>query len=306
MIQTLMLFFLSICTTLGAMDNAHFYRATNLWQETRLGIDLLTSVDASIGGGSTHKSRNNNHHTVPLFDLFGPNNMHDLGINVPGKSNTNPLDLILCQLANTQERTADMSGCHCSIPAIFANFSIGGEFNIIESNLSFIQNAVHGFFAELFLPVRHIKINDICFKDISPTDEEIPNNKTPMWVAFQNNFDAILARYDLSRCPINETGVGDLTILIGWAHNYQDTEFLDFIDTTLKFGILVPTGKKRNEDQIFSIPLDTMAMLAFLFPAILPLAYMTGSPYPDTLMVSFLPTVTEIYASKRHRAKTVL
>ncbi len=255
MIQKMMLFCLGICTTLGAMDNAHFYRATNLWQETRLGIDILTSADASAGWGSTRKSRNSEHHTVPLFDLYGPNNMHDLGVNVPGKSNTNPLDLILSQLANTPERTVEMPGCHCSVSHPFASYSIGGRFSIIESNLSCIQNAVYGFFGELFLPVRNIKINDICFKDLSPDDEEIPNNKNPMWLAFQQNFDAILARYDLSRAPINETGVGDLTILAGWANNYQETEFLDFIDTTLKFGVLVPTGKTRNENQIFSIPL---------------------------------------------------
>jgi hypothetical protein len=255
MMKKMVLCCLGIYSTLSAMDNAHFYRATNLFQETRLGIDLLTSIDVSAGWGQTHKSRNTQEYKVPLFDLYGPNNMHDLGVNVPGKSNTNALDLILCQLANTPERTVATTGCNCSIAHPFAAFSINGEFNIIESNISVIQNAILGFFGQLYLPVRRITVDDICFKDISPADEESPNNTTPIWVAFKNNFEAILARYHLSAAPVRETGVGDLSILIGWTNNYQETEFLDFVDTTIKFGVLAPTGKKRNEDQIFSIPL---------------------------------------------------
>ncbi len=250
-----MLIVCSISASLYGLDNAHFYRATNLFQETRLGINTFTSIDASAGYGTTHTSRNSQKEKVPLFDLYGPNNMHDLGVNVPGKSSTNQLDLILCQLANTQERTVAVAGCDCSQAEQFAFFSIDGKFKIIESNLSFIQNAVHGFFAQAYLPVRKITINNICFTDISPTDGQTPNNLDPMWVAFKNNFDAILQRYDLSAKPVNETGVGDLSLLVGWTHNLQETESIDFIDTTLKCGLLIPTGKKRNEDQIFSIPL---------------------------------------------------
>lgn len=251
----IMLMLGSTSTYLYGLDNAHFYRSTNLFQETRLAIPTFTSLDVSAGYGKTHSSFNTQKEKVPLFDLYGAHNMHDLGVNVPGKSSTNALDLILCQLANTQERTRPIAGCDCSDEQRFAFYSINGTFRIFESNISYIQNAVHGFFAQAYLPVRRIKINNICFNDISPTDSENPNNQTPMWVAFKNNFDAILHRYSLSKSPLDETGVGDLSLLAGWTHNFQETESIDFIDTTLKFGLLVPTGKKRNEDHIFSIPL---------------------------------------------------
>lgn len=252
-------------TPLHAIDNAHFYRATNLFLESRIERDYLTTFDITIGDGHTRKGRNQFGNTVPLLDTFGLYNMHDLGVGVPGKDINNPNDLILIQLARTPGRGLPNTCIGCPITPQFAFFSVSGEFNILEANLFYLQNFECGFFTEVHLPVRRIKIDHICFKDISPTDEICPNEMTPIWQAFKTQFDAILRNYDLCAGPVRETGVGDLSILAGWTRNNQETCVLDFIDTTFQFGILAPTGKQRNENQVFSIPLGYNGHVAFPF-----------------------------------------
>ncbi len=75
---------ITYCLTAGALltigilhgiDNAHFYRANNMFFEPRLDRDYLTSVDFFFQGGSTDESRNCEHETVPLFDLYGKHDM---------------------------------------------------------------------------------------------------------------------------------------------------------------------------------------------------------------------------------------
>lgn len=224
-------------------DNPHFYRASNLFPEPRLERNWLTSFELYVSGGSTRKGRNFDHDTVPALDIFGTHNMHELGVNVPNKDLNNPLDLILNQLALLPAREN------------FATFSIAGRFNIIEGNISFTQNINRGFFIQFHLPVRKLQIKNITFNDLSPTDTICPNINTPEWQRFLQFFDTILERHTLNKDPFKKTGVGDLTSWLGWTHNYQETELLDYIDINLMAGFLAPTGKKRDENSIFALPL---------------------------------------------------
>jgi hypothetical protein len=226
----------------SAMDNIHFYRATNFFQEPRLEKEWLTSFDFTIGGGSTTKSRNQHGHKVPLLDIYGESNMQQLGIGVPGKDMSNPLDVLLTQLALLPSQPN------------FGVFSTHGKFNIVELNCSFTQNFFYGFFGQINLPVRKLEIHDICFQDLTPTTG-YPNRSTPEWQAFLLSFNAILDRYCLSAAPFDRTGVGDLNALLGWTINYQDTDVIDYVDATFKVGVLCPTGKPRNENEIFSLPM---------------------------------------------------
>src|SRR5690606_32943946 len=114
-----------LCAPLHAIDNPHFYRATNLFSEPRIEHNYLTSFDATLASGSTTKSRNSNHTTVPLLDLYGINSI--------------PINQI-------------------SIP-----FSIDGSFNIIETNLFYTQNLAKGFLLLFHLPIRNMQINHLSF-----------------------------------------------------------------------------------------------------------------------------------------------
>lgn len=244
---------LSLSISLSAYDNAHFYRATNLFFEPRIERDYLTSADLFLQAGSTKCARNKCNDTVPLLDVYGTADMHELAIGVPCKDLSNPYDMIITQLSLIPSR------CQTGIDADkiqkkFANFSISGEFSIFEGYFSFAQNLVRGFYFHLIFPIRRLDIDNICFCDISPTDDACPNINTPIWQTFKDNIDAILERYCLSRCAVSDTNIGDMTAYLGWTHSFQNTEVLDFVDTTIKVGVIIPSGQQKNEDQVFSLP----------------------------------------------------
>jgi hypothetical protein len=113
-----------------------------------------------------------------------------------------------------------------------------------------------GFFVQAHLPVRRLTITDISYVDLSPTDcSNGPNQSTPVWQSFLALFPSILQKYGLNINPTHTTGIGDLSILGGWTNNYEDTQEIDYFDTTFRAGILFPTGKKKNENDAFSIAL---------------------------------------------------
>lgn len=227
---------------LHGIDNPHFYRATNMFLEPRLEHDYLTSFTATLGGGSTSKGRSCSNDIVPLFDIYGTHVIQELNTNTIYQNPDNTYDQLLNNLAALPTR------------ADFATLSIDGSFNILEANLSFAQNLAKGLFLFFYLPVRKLKISDITFTDLSPNDTIFPNKNTPEWQQVLQVFNPLLANYGINTCATTSTGVGDLTSYLGWTHNYQETKTIDFIDYTFMTGFLAPTGKKRNEDKLFSLP----------------------------------------------------
>jgi hypothetical protein len=227
---------------LYALDNPHFYRATNIFLEPRIEHDLLSTIDASLAHGSTNKGRNESGSLVSLLDIYGIHSMQTLGTAIPNED-TNPYTTILKNLAAL------------AIDNNFATFSIDGTFATKESNLFYIQNFTKGLFVLFHLPIRNLQIKNISFIDLSSHSQLAPNKNTPEWQSFLTFFNPLLESFDISIKPFDATGVGDFTSLLGWTHNYQNTSVLDFIDGTLTTGILAPTGKKKNPDEIFSLPL---------------------------------------------------
>jgi hypothetical protein len=230
-------------TISNACDNAHFYRATYFGPEPRLTYPWLTSLEGSIARGYTSHSLNGCGTTVPLFDLYGVQNMQVLGKEVPNKDMINMQDLIITLL---EELPSNGNFGHVSIP---------GTFEIVEGILLATQNLTCGFFLQVHAPIRNVHLQPSGFNDLSPDTPLIPNKNTPVWQSFLLQFDQILQRYNLSPQPIHKTGFGDTTALVGWSVNYEDTRWCDYIDATIKTGILFPTGAKRNENKIFDIAL---------------------------------------------------
>lgn len=224
------------------IDNPHFYRATNIFLEPRLEHDYLSTFEATIGGGSTSQGRSANNTIVPLFDIYGLNNIQELNVNTSFTDPDNPYSLLLDNLAKLPKRPN------------FATLSIDGKFHIIESNLSYAQNFSHGLLLFLYLPVRKLKINNISITDLSPNDRTFPNKNTPAWQAVLQDLNPLLKNYGIDISSSTSTGVGDLSTYLGWTHNYQETTKIDFIDITLMGGILSPTGKEKDENNPFSLP----------------------------------------------------
>ena len=237
------LLLLQSCSTMRAMaDNAHFWRATNFFGEPRYEKAWLSSLDISVGAGSTGSSRDFDNQTADLLNLYGPHCFQKLGEGVSGKDPNNPLDLILINLALQPSR-----GC-------FGRMIYDGTFKVTEANFMFTQNFTHGFFGQIQVPVRTMELCDLCRCDISPSDLPCPNRDNIWWQAFLENFDAILRRYCVQINCFKHTNAGDAAFLLGWTTNYEETEVLDFIDITLKSGLLTPTGRERDIRNPFDIP----------------------------------------------------
>jgi len=236
------IFILFAANFIQAIDNPHFYRATNMFPEPRLEHDYLLTFDVSIEGGSTGKGRSANNTIVPLFDIYGTHMLQPLARNNSFLDPTNLFDRMLINLGALQDRTN------------FATFSIDGSFNIIESNVTLIQNFSHGLFLFFHLPVRQLKIHDIHFIDLSPDDDVFPNKNTAEWQDILTNFNPLLTHLGINAHATTSAGPGDLTSFIGLTHNYQETRRLDFIDITGMAGFLAPTGKIKNEHNLFSLP----------------------------------------------------
>ncbi|MEX0940585.1 MAG: hypothetical protein WDZ41_04460 [Candidatus Babeliales bacterium] len=225
-----------------AIDNPHFYRATHFWGEPRFEKSWLTTIDTSFGIGSTASGRNSKGHKTALLNILGPHNMQQLGSNVPGLSPANPLDQILINLEALPMRDG------------FGQLVFNGKFRILEGIINIYQNLINGFFLQAYLPIRKLKMMRIDFTDLSPNDSITPNINTPSWQAFLQNFNAILSQFSLNLDGVDRTGFGDLTLLGGWAINYENTEILDYIDIDSKIGVLFPTGVKKSENRPFDLP----------------------------------------------------
>lgn len=234
-----------VCCSIIAIDNPHFWRATNFlpeFYEPLLAKPWLSSFDGTIGYGTTETARNSEGEKVPLLDIYGPYNMQALGISVPGKNLTTPQDIVLTKLA----LLASNDG--------FAHISYQGKFKILESNLCATQNLNCGFFVQAHLPVRQLQVTDITMVDLSPVNcDSGPNRESLVWQNFLLLYPSILQKYNLTANAIKKTGVGDLSILGGWTNNYEETEEIDYFDTTFRAGVLFPTGAKKDVHEIFDI-----------------------------------------------------
>jgi hypothetical protein len=236
-----------------SIDNHHFYRASNffyIYTEPRLERPWLTSFNTYISQGSTSKARGSceadicckGH--VDLLQIFGLANMHMLGAGVPGKDLTNPVDIALTNLA-----LLPASNPH------FGKFAFTGNFSLTELNLFYTQNFDQGFFMQAHLPVRKMSITCIKCCDLTPSTPACLSSESHEWQTFLHLFNSTLQKYNLNIDGFKKQGIGDTCILLGWTNSYQDTEVLDFVDTTIRTGILIPTGDTKNENKVFDIPL---------------------------------------------------
>ena len=229
--------------TLHSFDNDHFYRASFFWGEPRFARNQLSSLDMRGGGGSTTQGYNSCHNKTNILNIYGLYNMHMLGAGVPNKNLATPVDLSLTMLEEIRSRDN------------FGTFCFNGKFNIAEGTFSLIHNVTENFFLQVYLPIRSLEISNVTYTDLSPVDPQLPNINTPSWQTFLHLFDATLAQYDLSIQPTKQSGVGDISFLVGWTYNYQDTVELDFVDTSIAVGIIAPSGARKNENCVFSLPL---------------------------------------------------
>jgi hypothetical protein len=170
--------------------------------------------------------------------------MRLLGSRLPGKDPLSQEDVILTEL------TRSSVGQYCE------HLAYGGSFRLFETHILITQNFRHGLFLQVDVPIRIMKLSDIC--PISSAPDWIPCPcpcvATRPWHNFLSLYDKILQKYGLSTKAFKKTAVGDLSTLVGWSGNFQDFSILDYVDLDFKCGIIFPTGTRQHINEPFDIP----------------------------------------------------
>lgn len=236
----LLLVFTQFCCL--ALDNPHFYKASQFLYEPRLEEDYLSSFYTTISVGKSDIGLNKNGDSISTLDIFGPQDFKYIAQNIPEtilNKNTGAI------INNLWEKSSSYN---------FGKLFFNSEFSIVNANFYFAKNVTLGYFFDINLPVRTYSFSNISYSECQNT--LIPNDIAPEWKNFVTNLAKNLEAYDLILCTnVENRGIGDLTIMFGRTINYEETTHLDFIDATIKAGILFPTGKQAKNNIVFDIPL---------------------------------------------------
>lgn len=231
-----------ITMTIHGLDNPHFYKASQFLYKTRFEEPWLTSGWINFAGGHSENSLNACGDETSLLNLYGEQDMVHIAENVPAFILDKNPDCILNILWQKTPKNC------------FGKLQFEGEFKVIDINFNVEQNFLGGFFVQINIPVRKLEINNIRFLDDSSA-ENAGNVNMADWTSFISNFKANLNLYGIIyNNNIKAKGFGDLVMLIGKTVNYENTQKLDFVDITAKTGVLFPTGKRSDPDQLFSLP----------------------------------------------------
>lgn len=238
------LFFLSAhwCKGMHVFDNPHFFNANNFFGEPRFEKPCLSSLDLVVRRGSTSTARNCKKEKVCLLSVYGPEKLAYLKPFLLDNRAPTASEMALLQLNES-----------AAIPG-FGQLSFSGKFSVFETIFLATQNITHGFFVQLHIPCIKIKVRDICYHDASCA-QDVPEASQQAWSTFLDAFPTLLKEYNINIAARNSFEIGDISPYIGWSNNYQDTEKIDYVDTTLKLGLIVPTSNSKNESLLFDIPI---------------------------------------------------
>lgn len=228
-------------------DLLHFYHATVIPYSVIKPIfdhPGLYSSELFFATGRGNKAKDSDHHTVPLFDVFGTSNVKHMIEGVPNTNQNNQLDYILTQLQSLPD-TNDR----------FATLSVSGKIFPSECDFFFTRVFIHSLFLQIHIPIRSCEVMAIKIVDLSPEVHTVaPNKDTVEWHAFLKQFNETMKRYSVSLKSFDKTILGNPTIFFGATHSYIDTTFLDFIDITGGIGITFNVTPRSNIKHVLAAP----------------------------------------------------
>lgn len=203
--------------------------------------------------GSSRRAYDIHSQRTELFNLYGPFNIAALGVNVSDKGSLVegywPDNNLFNNLG------ADVFGDFVCNKKCAGVVEFLGKYQVHAVDIIWRQNLLWGLFAHLYLPVRDITVNSICYRYCSrnPSDgnEQVKD-------FLENNFDNLLAERGIKPIgtPFNRTAIADPVLSFGWQG--QTNERLGIIDELkgmLMLGILFPFGPAYKTDHVFSLPL---------------------------------------------------
>ncbi len=133
---------------------------------------------------------------------------------------------------------------------------------LVDGDLKNRFSAIFGarlFFREswslsVYLPVYSMALKNVCWKDqtlnVSDEDARVKELLTDDFFA---NVCALGDGLDLTGW--SRTGVGDLTLLLDWFHDFpQAKPMLKNVRVNWRAGVGLPTGLRQDEDKLFALP----------------------------------------------------
>ncbi len=159
-----------------------------------------------------------------------------------------------------------LSRLQASDDGVRGHFKVNGKLDL-DFALAF---AARFFFKNdwslgIYLPVYKMDMRDVVFEDqtqnITDDDFRVKAFLTNNFVENVKNLSGGLDLRDWHR-----SGVGDLTVLLRWFRDfYQHKPFLKNVRINFRSGLIIPTGKRTDEDKIFAIPFGNDGAFAIPF-----------------------------------------
>lgn len=193
----------------------------------------VVSTDEDNDGDGDSSSKTN------VLNIYGNQNFQYLGANIVGNPAGNLFNASLEQLLQDVGYGTGL-------------VQYSGKFSYVEADFYFAQNFKKGFFVDLTIPVIHLDIDKVAFTSLAT----YPLARTAEWlyVTDLENLAAGLAQYGITNAgDWSHTGAGDIQFNLGWTMNNEDFDAIDFLDTTIRVGVSIPSGFKYDTDQAFSM-----------------------------------------------------
>lgn len=145
------------------------------------------------------------------------------------------------------------------------NFLVKGSLDARAYGMFIRGYLPHNFIVGLYLPWYDMRLHNIkfqdCTQDLTQEDMIVKEELTDQLFARVNEFDPTLNLHGWHR-----VGFGDLIFMSEWARNFkQQKPTLKNVLLTARAGLNMPTGVKKNEDDILSIPFGFDGSWALIF-----------------------------------------
>lgn len=249
--------FFALCVShhsLVATDLPVFYRPA-LFQGflSKQRSDWGTELMARYAAGEGHSSRDSFEDKGPLFSAFGPADITRLGVGLEDIQN------------NTKKPTTfDYWGpggifTDLDFTCDEGKVDFNGKIFVKELSLGFRQNLTSGFFAEVYAPLRYVRIDNITHTIRCTNVIEGKAGPVNLPDFMRDDLPKILEencfKLPYDQC-FSRTNFSELLVSVGW-QGYDDESF-DIIDSlagSMQIGAIIPLIGKKDEDRLFSIPL---------------------------------------------------
>lgn len=227
------------CYSIHVFNNPTFYQANYFFGEPQFEKPYLTSLDFLVYGGSTSTARNRLGNKVCLLSLYGPEHIAALAENLPVKNGT------AYDALKGLNALPHLNG--------FAQLDFSGSASVLNTVVLLTQHLDKGFFVQAHVPCVQLNVHKVSHHDASCTTN-VPAEYQRAWSQVLQEISKILSDYQLNQAKAKGLQLGDVSLYVGWANNYQDTEKIDYIDTTGKLGVILPTSEKKDENILFDFP----------------------------------------------------